>query len=184
MSQQSSASVSAKARPFRRAFEMAMSLANVVATAWILVMMTLLLCDIIGRDVFGAPIAGVPEMVKFSIVGIVFLQVAHTHRKGEMIRSDGLLGVISAAMPRFGALLDLLAIFAGAGVSLLLAWAVWPKALRAFHRGEMEGIAGHFQMPVWPFLTIVAVGSALLALSFLLDLPEAARRLRGKAVQP
>lgn len=160
-----------------------MSLANVVATAWILLMMTLLLCDIVGRNIFGAPIAGVPEMVKFSIVGIVFLQVAHTHRKGEMIRSDGLLGVIAGAMPRVGAALDLLAIVAGAGVSFLLAWAVWPKALRAFHRGEMEGIAGHFQMPLWPFLTIVAAGSALLGLSFLLDLGKAAHRLRGKAPQ-
>lgn len=171
------------ARHLRRAIEIVMSLANVVATAWILVMMVLLLGDILGRDLFGAPIAGVPEMVKFSIVGIVFLQVAHTHRKGEMIRSDGLLGVIAAARPRVGALLDLLAILAGAGVSFLLAWAVLPKALRAYDRGEMEGIAGHFQMPLWPFLTIVAVGSALLALSFLIDLPDAARRLRGKVIE-
>jgi len=143
-----------------------MSAANVAATAWILLLMVLILSDVIGRNAFLHPIAGVPEMVKFSIVGIVFLQVAHTHRKGELIRSDGILGLLAKRRPRAGALLDCLGQLCGVAVSLMLAWAVYPKATRAFARGEMEGIAGHFQMPVWPFLAIVTGGSALLALSF------------------
>lgn len=154
-----------------------MSAANVAATAWILLLMVLILSDVIGRNAFLAPIAGVPEMVKYSIVGIVFLQVAHTHRKGELIRSDGLLGLLIQRAPRAGAALDLVAQLAGVAVSLMLAWAVWPKATRAFERGEMEGIAGHFQMPVWPFLTIVTLGSVLLAVSFLISAVHAARKV-------
>lgn len=41
----------------------------------------------------------------------------------------------------------------------------------------MEGIAGHFQMPVWPFLGLIAGGAALLALSFAIAAWAAARRL-------
>ncbi|MDU9005632.1 TRAP transporter small permease subunit [Sedimentitalea todarodis] len=154
-----------------------MSIANVAATVWILLLMVLILADVIGRNAFLSPIAGVPEMVKFSIVGIVFLQIAHTHRHGQMIRSDALLGMLMLRRPRIGALLDLVMQLAGAGVSLMIARAVWPKAVRAIDRGEMEGIAGHFQMPVWPFLVIVAGGAALLALSFLMSAISAARKV-------
>lgn len=142
--------------------------ANVVATLWILGLMGLILCDILGREVLGRPVAGVPEMVKYSIVGIVFLQIAHTHRKGEMIRSDGILAMLRNRWPTAGLMMDLLAQLCGAGLAVLLAWAVWPKALRAYERGEMEGIQGHFTLPVWPFLSLIVLGSALLALSFLL----------------
>ena len=61
--------------------DVVMGAANVVATLWILWLMVLIVSDVIGRETIGQPIAGVPEMVKFSIVGIVFLQIAHTHRK-------------------------------------------------------------------------------------------------------
>lgn len=174
----SKADEGAARRPlFIRLADAIMSAANVAATLWILLLMVLICADVIGRNAFLSPLAGVPEMVKFSILGIVFLQVAHTHRSGEMIRSDGLLGLLTRRAPRMGAALDLVAQLAGVAVSLLLAWAVWPKAVRAFERGEMEGIAGHFQMPVWPFLGLISLGSALLALSFAIAAVAAARRV-------
>jgi len=165
--------------PLVRLLGLPMSLANVLATAWILLLMLLIVADVVGRDAFLSPIAGVPEMVKFSIVGIVFLQVAHTHRLGRMIRSDGLLALLARSRPRLAAAGDLFAQLAGAAMALVLASAVWPRALRAFERGEIEGIPGHFTLPVWPFLLIVVVGSGLLAVSFLVSAADAARRLRG-----
>ena len=145
-----------------------MGTANVIATLWILGLMVLIVCDILGREALARPIAGVPEMVKYSIVGIVFLQIAHTHRKGEMIRSDGILGILRRRSPFAARMLDIIAQLCGTAFAATLAWAVWPKALRAFERGEMEGVQGHFTLPVWPFLSLVVLGSALLALSFLL----------------
>lgn len=151
-----------------QAADAVMGTANVVATLWILGLMVLIVCDILGRETLGRPIAGVPEMVKYSIVGIVFLQIAHTHRKGEMIRSDGILGVVRRRWPFAGLLMDTVAQLCGAAFAGALAWAVWPKAVRAFERGEMEGVQGHFTLPVWPFLALIVLGSALLALSFLI----------------
>jgi len=151
-----------------RTADAVMGTANVVATLWILGLMVLIVCDILGREALGRPIAGVPEMVKYSIVGIVFLQIAHTHRKGEMIRSDGILGAVRRRWPFAGEMLDTAAQLCGAAFAATLAWAVWPKAVRAFERGEMEGVQGHFTLPVWPFLSLIVLGSALLALSFVL----------------
>ncbi|MFX4296224.1 MULTISPECIES: TRAP transporter small permease subunit [Roseobacteraceae] len=145
-----------------------MGTANVVATLWILGLMVLIVCDILGRETLGRPIAGVPEMVKYSIVGIVFLQIAHTHRNGEMIRSDGILGMARRRWPVAGLVMDLFAQICGAVFAATLAWAVWPKVVRAYERGEMEGVQGHFTLPVWPFLALIVLGSVLLAVSFLL----------------
>ncbi len=87
-----------------------MGTANVVATLWILGLMVLIVADVLGRETLGQPIAGVPEMVKYSIVGIVFLQIAHTHRKGEMIRSTGILGMLTARYPRAAKAMELTAV--------------------------------------------------------------------------
>ena len=70
--------------------------------------------------------------------------------------------------PTAGLTLDLIAQLCGAAFALTLAWAVWPKVVRAYERGEMEGVQGHFTLPVWPFLFLIVLGSILLALSFLL----------------
>lgn len=146
-----------------------MGTANVIATLWVLGLMVLIVSDVLGRETLGQPIAGVPEMVKFSIVGIVFLQIAHTHRAGEMIRSDGIVGLLRVRRPSLGRALDVIAQLCGAAFALTLAWAVWPKALKAYARGEMEGVHGHFTLPVWPFLALIVLGSILLACSFLLS---------------
>jgi TRAP-type mannitol/chloroaromatic compound transport system permease small subunit len=163
-----------------RLLGLVMSLTNVVATTWILLLMVLIVADVVGRNAFLSPIAGVPEMVKYSIVGIVFLQVAHTHWKGQMIRSDGLLSLMGERRPRLAAGFDLVAQLVGVGFTAALAWAVWPKMIRAFERGEMEGVSGHFTMPVWPFLAIIVLGSVLLSLSFLLSAAIAAHRLAAR----
>lgn len=167
--------------PLSRALGAVMSLSNVVATTWILLLMALIVADVVGRNAILHPIAGVPEMVKYSIVGIVFLQVAHTHWKGQMIRSDGLLAMVASVRPRLAAGLDLVAQIVGAAFTFVLAWAVWPRMVKAFERGEMEGVSGHFTLPVWPFFLIIVVGSALLGLSFLLASAEALRRIRNPA---
>ncbi len=162
-----------------RTADAVMGTANVIATLWILGLMVLIVCDILGRETLGRPIAGVPEMVKYSIVGIVFLQIAHTHRKGEMIRSDGVLGMMRRRWPSAGLAMDLVAQLCGAAFAATLAWAVWPKAIRAYECGEMEGVQGHFTLPVWPFLSLIVLGSALLALSFLLTALATLTEKRG-----
>ncbi|MCW1931752.1 hypothetical protein [Pararhodobacter zhoushanensis] len=55
---------------------------NAVGTVWIVALMLLIVSDIAMRNIANAPIAGVPEMVSFSIVGIVFLQLSHALRAG------------------------------------------------------------------------------------------------------
>ncbi|PHP65112.1 hypothetical protein CSC94_20545 [Zhengella mangrovi] len=163
-----------------RLFTGVIALANAAATAWIIFLMALIVADVVGRNVFLSPIAGVPEIVKFSIIGIVFLQIAHTHAAGQMIRSDGLLSMIIRKRPRLGHAMDAIAQATGCGLTLALAWTVWPRMIKAFERGEFEGAAGYFALPVWPFLAIIIGGSLLLSLSFAVEALRAARRAGGR----
>ncbi|MBX3529396.1 MAG: TRAP transporter small permease [Rhizobiaceae bacterium] len=155
-----------------------MSAANAVSTAWIIVIMLLIVADVLGRELFLLPIVGVHEMVGFSIVGIVFLQAAHANLRGRMIRSDGLVTSIGLRRPRVQAGFDLLAHLLGAILSVALVFAIWPRMARAFARDELQGIPGHFTLPVWPMLALIVFGSAMLALSFLMAALVAWRRLR------
>ena len=76
-----------------------MALLNAVGTAWIGVITVLITCDILGRVLFNSPIIGVPEIVKVSVVAIVWLQMSYTLKIGGHIRSDVVLDRLS---PRGG----------------------------------------------------------------------------------
>ena len=87
---------------------------NAIGTVWIFVLMALISTDVIGRGAFNAPLSGVPEMVQFSIVGIVFLQLAHTLRNGALTRSDVILRGLLVNFPAVGHALQMLFHAAGA----------------------------------------------------------------------
>ena len=78
--------------------------------------MLLIACDVLGRNLFGRPISGVPELVSLTIVAIVFLQAPQALKAGRMTRSDALAKVLEARAPRLSAavntLFDLIAEFA------------------------------------------------------------------------
>ena len=50
-----------------------MAVLNAIGTAWVAGITVLISCDILGRVLFNSPIIGVPEVVKVSVVGIVWL---------------------------------------------------------------------------------------------------------------
>ena len=55
----------------------------------------LISCDILGRVLFHSPIIGVPEIVKVSVVAIVWLQMAHNLKINGHLRSDAILNRLS-----------------------------------------------------------------------------------------
>jgi len=143
---------------------------NALGTLWIIGLMLLINADILGRGAFHHPIAGVPELVAFSIVGIVFLQLAHTLKSGSMTRSDVLLTVLERRAPR--ARLILLAIFhlIGGLLLVLIAWKFWPSVLHAWQQPERNfmGNPGFFTVPQWPLFALMFAGMVATAIQFFL----------------
>lgn len=141
---------------------------NAAGTLWIIGLMILINADIIGRGAFHHPIAGVPELVSFSIVGIVFLQLAHTLRSGSMTRSDVLLAVLERRAPRVR--LMLLTIFHVIGGLLLamIAWKFWPSVTAAWLHPERNfmGNPGFFTISQWPLFALIFLGIVATSIQF------------------
>jgi TRAP-type mannitol/chloroaromatic compound transport system permease small subunit len=148
-------------------FHQLTGLMNAIGTAWIFFIMILMTADVLGRNLFNAPIRGVIEIVTLSIVSIVFLQLADTLRTGRFTRADAFLGRVLLRHPAAGRLLQGVFHLAGAALLTTLCVASWPLLVESWRNGEYLGAIGDFQAPVWIMRAVIAFGSACTTLTFL-----------------
>lgn len=155
---------------------------NALGGVWIAALMLLINADVFAREALTAPIRGVSELVAVSIVGIVFLQIAHTLWSGRITRSDSLLDRLTRARPVAGHGLDALFHLAGAAVMATLCWASLPYFSRALGEGEYVGALGDFTAPTWPVRLIILIGSGAASVTFLALAVRGARRAFGRSL--
>lgn len=136
---------------------------NVAGSLLILVLMLLIGADVAGRNLFGQPVPGVPELVSLSIVAIVFLQVPQALRKGRIARSEALLSILPRQVSHaLQTLFDL----AGVAAVGVIVWTTWPVFVRAWEKDQFVGAIGDITFPVWPVKLCILVGGVLLVLQF------------------
>jgi TRAP-type mannitol/chloroaromatic compound transport system permease small subunit len=141
---------------------------NVIGTLLILGLVALVNADVLGRNLFLAPISGVPEIVSMSIVAIVFLQVSQAFRMGRFTRTDALLDAVARRAPRLRAAIEL--VYLGAALALVwfLLLASWPLFAKAWQRNTYVGTIGDFTAPEWPVKLIIVIGCAALIMQLLM----------------
>ena len=149
-------------------FEALLSGLNSIGTLWIFVLMAVITLDVVGRTAFNAPLPGVLELVRLSIVGIVFIQIGHTLRAGRITRADNLIITLQRRVPRLGFGIQALFGLAGAAIFLILFKASLPLFFRSWASGEYAGVEGYVTYPVWPVRLIILVGTACAGIQFLL----------------
>lgn len=138
---------------------------SMIGTLGIFGLMIIIVTDVMARAA-GTPLAGVPEIVAMSILSIVFLQLANTVARGQLTRSDMLLGIMARRAPRLGVLLDAVMHLAGTVLVGVLVNAFWPLFIRTWTRNDTVGTVGQFLAPLWPAYGIVLVGSIALGAVF------------------
>ena len=156
---------------------------NALGTVWIIALMVLINSDVIGRNLFDAPVRGVTELVSLSIVGIVFLQLADTLRSGRFTRAEILLDRMRSASPVWCARLQAVYHLVGSALMCTILWAAWRPLVEAIRIREYVGAIGDFTAPVWPIRLIMLVGLSVTALTFLLLAREDLKRARVLAAQ-
>ena len=149
-------------------FELLLSGLNSVGTLWIFGLMVVICLDVIGRTAFNSPLPGVLELVRLSIVGIVFIQLGHTLRAGRMTRSDNLIAMVQRRWPRIGYGLQALFSLAGAAIFVVLFKASLPLFVNSWTTGEYAGIEGYITFPIWPVRLIILIGCFCAGIQFLL----------------
>lgn len=159
-------------------------LLNALGTVWIIALMVLINTDVLGRNLFNAPVRGVTELVALSIVGIVFLQLADTLHSGRFTRADVLLQSLKQRRPVVAARLQAVFHLVGAGLMGVILWAAWQPLVESIRIREYVGAIGDFTAPVWPVRLVMLVGLSVTLVTFVLlawaDLARA-RGLRGRA---
>jgi tripartite ATP-independent transporter DctM subunit len=149
---------------------------NSVGTLWIFALMFLICADVAGRYLLNAPIKGAAEMVGYSIVAAVFLQMASTLRAGRFTRVEMLIEPLEARRPAAGHSFNAVYHLVGAAVFALITWGTWPKLADAWTNDEITGTPGVFVFLIWPFLAVVVLGAAVTAIEFLVQCARAAGR--------
>jgi TRAP-type mannitol/chloroaromatic compound transport system permease small subunit len=141
---------------------------NSIGTVWVFVLLVIINLDIGGRAIFNHPIRGVPEIVSMSIVGLVFIQIAHTTHVGRLTRSEIFLNLLDRKAPRFSLFLKGIYELVGAALFFILFRASYPMFVKAWRIGEYVGAEGDFKAPVWPVKLIILIGCAAAGVEFLL----------------
>lgn len=154
-------------------FGRTLSALNLLASIWIMVIVALIAADVFGRSLFNAPVQGVPEIIKFSVVGMFWLQMAYVLREKAHLRSTLFLGVMPPWAQRIVLVLNSIV---GVVIFALIVRFAFPELLKAWEIDEWEG-APPVRIPVWPIWSLIILGSALTVLQFSID---AVTFVRGK----
>lgn len=157
-----------------RLFHWTMAALNMIGAVWVALIMVLITVDVTGRAFFDSPLFGVPEIVKISVVGLVWCMMAHTLKVGAHLRSTILLDRMS---PRLRKAVEILSCVLGVAMFALIVYSGWNNMIDAWQIGEFEG-EEPVRVPTYPIRSLVIIGAALTSLQFLVMLFE---QIRGKA---
>lgn len=166
---------------------------NMIGTGVLFILVAVMNADVVARGVFHAPFRGVVEVVVFSLVLIVFLQLPNVVQGDRLTRSDGFLSLMRHRRPVAAAGLSR-SIDLVAGIFMaMIAWTMWPEFVEsfeschfftqpefgppatgdfltdlnaAFARCDYFGTPGILTAPWWPAKLAIFLGVALSALLF------------------
>lgn len=150
--------------------------ANALGTLVVLALVVVLNVDVIARGLFSAPLRGTYEMVQFSVVMIVFLQLADVVRVDRLTRSDGFLNLLHHRRPGLTASLRRIINAISAIFMALIAYVTFPEFLHMWETQDYFGVPGLFTLPWWPVKLVIACGTALACVIFLLKVVTAQDR--------
>lgn len=144
---------------------------NLLSSLGIMLLIVLISADVIGRAFFGRPLSGVPEIVRFSVVVMFWLQMAYVLRTGGHLRTTLIFDMLPAAGQRIVHVVNTLA---GSAIMAMIVWFGIPELIQSWQINEFEG-ALPVRIPVWPIWTAIVACAALTAVQYTLFLTDVLR---------
>jgi len=142
--------------------------ANMIGTLVVLALVAVVNFDVVARGFFNAPFAGAIEVVQFSMVLIVFLQLPDVVRVNRLTRSDGFLAVLGGRHPRLARIIGVFVDSVAALFLGVIAYAIWPEFTDMFETKDYFGIPGVFTAPWWPIKLTIFLSATLCTLLFVI----------------
>ena len=177
-----------------RPFVTIASIANAVGTLVIFLLVAIMNVDVIARGIFHAPLRGVVEVVIFSLILIVFLQLPDVVHNNRLTRSDGFLAYAQDKYPDLANIISRIIDTLSAIFMALITWTIWPEFTEsiaschfitppefgpepsgnfmqdlsaAFNRCDYFGTPGIFTAPWWPAKMAIFFSTALCTIIFI-----------------
>lgn len=144
--------------------------ANAVGTLVVLGLVLIVNYDVVARGFFHSPFRGAVEVVQFSMVLIVFLQLPDVARVDRLTRSDGFLVLLGMRYPRAANMLRGAINAVSAVFMALIAITIFPEFLHMLETRNYFGIPGVFTAPWWPIKLTIFLSATLTCLIFALKL--------------
>lgn len=136
---------------------------TVVGCVCLLLMMSLITVDVVGRNLFNSPMLGIDHVTAYLLVALVFMGLGYTFKKDAHIKVD----VITRKLPqKINQRLELGVHVAGMAGSAVILW----HSLRMVYASYTMGtklISGAFQIPAYLIQLFVPLGFALLFLQII-----------------
>ena len=136
---------------------------STISAFWALTLAGIILWDILGRELFDSPFLGTHEIVGNSIVGILFLELASTIKRGAMLRTLLIYNNIGVTGRRW---IDCISYIFGISLFATILVGGYETTITSWQTLEIEG-AGAFEIPIYPVRTLILVFSALCILVYL-----------------
>jgi len=147
-----------------------------LGTLMIVLLMIMICCDVVARNVLGSSLPLVSEVGALTLVMIVFLQLGTTVRNDRLARADFFLVMLTTKWPRGAVLMSGLWSLFGMLVCGAIAYSTLGILQRDFAHHEFIGVTGVMTMPTWPFRALILIGAVVATAQFAV---QAARVFRG-----
>lgn len=141
-------------------------ISNAVGTLVVLGLVAVVNYDVIARGFFNTTFMGAVELVQFSMVLIVFLQLPDVVRANRLTRSDGLLAIAGHRWPRFSRLISQAINMIACVFMILVAVAMWPEFLDMLETRDFFGVPGVFTAPWWPIKLVIFLSAVQCSILF------------------
>lgn len=114
----------------------------------------------------GLPVTGIPastEIIQYLHIPVVFLAAAYV----TLDRGHTRIDLLSSHFPKvLQTFFEILGNLCGVGICAFISWRGFIQMFKFIERNKMSSVTG-IGFPLWPFALIMAVGFAMLAVSFL-----------------
>jgi len=167
---------------FRSLVERIAIVANALGTLVVLGLVLVINYDVISREFFQESFHGAVELVQFSMVLIVFLQLPDVVRVNRLTRSDGFLSIAGSRWPMVSTWLNRFINLVAAIFMLLVTIAIWPELLEMWETKDYFGVPGVFKAPWWPVKLVILLSASLCFILFVFKiiLPSAPTSSKDK----
>ena len=154
-----------------RAAELIARLLNIIGVAMGLIMVLIVTANVIGRYLFRRPLIGTVEIEEFMLLVLVFFGIGYAQIKKRHVSISVL---VDRLPPKAQFVINNITYLPSLIAFFLITW----QSLVMAKRYWIKGVSSLFlEIPISPFLCIVAAGSAVLCLALLSDFIFSAREV-------